>query len=84
MFNMGHEYEIIGVISSLAVISNDDIRSDDELSTIGIDSLNMVELMIALENIFEITFDDSELDPSSLKKVSDVIKLTERYLSTKK
>ncbi len=81
---MSYENEIIGVISSLSYISNDEIRFDDEFSTIGIDSLNMVELIIALENIFEITFDDSELDPSSLKKVSDVIKLTERYLSTEK
>lgn len=80
---MSREYEIVGVISALSYISIGEIKYDDEFSTIGIDSLKMVELMIALEDKFEITFDDSELDPSSLKKVSDVIKLTERYISTK-
>lgn len=78
---MSSEYEIISVISSLSFISDEEIRLDDEFSTIGIDSLKMVELMIALEETFEITFDDSELDLSLLKTVSDIINLTKKYLS---
>lgn len=74
--------KVIDVISSVGYVSNSEINYDDELSIIGIDSLKMVELIIALEEAFEITFDDSELDPAMLKKVSDVINLTKRYVVT--
>jgi acyl carrier protein len=81
---MSHEHDIINVISSLSVISEEVIRPDDEFVSIGIDSLKMVELIISLEDTFSITFDDSELNPGSLKKVCDVIELTEKYILSKK
>jgi len=65
----------------MSIISESEISPSDDLLSLGIDSLKMVELMIALEDTFRITFDDSELDPSTLKKVSDIIDLTEKYIS---
>lgn len=78
---MNRNCEIVSVIASLSIISESEISPSDELLSIGIDSLTMVELMIALEDTFRITFDDSELDPSTLKKVSDIIELTEKYIT---
>ncbi len=78
---MNRNCEIVSVITSMSIISESEISPSDDLLSLGIDSLKMVELMIALEDTFRITFDDSELDPSTLKKVSDIIDLTEKYIS---
>lgn len=60
----------------MSIISESEISPANKLLSIGIDSLKMVELMIALEDTFRITFDDSELE-----KVSDIIDLTEKYIT---
>lgn len=77
---MDQKSEIIKVISSVSPFSDEDVRLEDELALIGIDSLKRVELIVAIEDAFSIIFDDSDLDPSQLVNVSDVVKLTEKYL----
>lgn len=78
---MEKEYEIIKVISSVSPFSDEDVSLEDELASIGIDSLKRVELIVAIEDAFSIIFDDSDLDPVQLVKVSDIVKLTEKYLN---
>lgn len=80
MNSMDQKSEIIKVISSVSPFSDEDVRLEDELALIGIDSLKRVELIVAIEDAFSIIFDDSDLDPSQLVNVSDVVKLTEKYL----
>ena len=46
---------------------------------LGIDSLGMVQLMLDIEDEFEITLGDSDLNPNNLIRVSDVCALVERY-----
>ena len=46
----------------------------------GLDSLSVVELIVALESGFEISFDDGDLDPAEIKTLGDVVALTEKYL----
>ena len=49
-------------------------------SDLGFDSLRMVELIIALEDGMDITFDESDLDPQKLSIVKDIYNLIETYV----
>lgn len=46
---------------------------------VGLDSLNMVTLLIELEDGFGITLDESSMNPFDLVTVADVIDLVDRY-----
>lgn len=46
---------------------------------LGLDSLNMVELMVELEERFNIEIDESDLDPSELQTVSQIYALVKKY-----
>lgn len=69
---------VISLIKDMAVV--DIVNENDNIHELGIDSLKIVELIIILEDYFQIQFDDSELDPSQLIAVQDIIQLTERYV----
>ncbi|HEY5588711.1 MAG TPA: acyl carrier protein [Candidatus Paceibacterota bacterium] len=64
----------VNVICEFAVIK-DDVTFSEKLSNLGIDSLKMVELIVALEDKFSIQFDDSKLDPIQLSTVEDIVDL---------
>ena len=49
-------------------------------SDLALDSLSMVTLMIELEENFGIHFDESDLNPFDLVRVSDVVELVKKYL----
>jgi len=72
------------IIAGLSTIALDEIELKDSLNAIGIDSLKLVELVIALENGLGVTFSDSELDPNSLRTVDDIIRLANDYVERKK
>ena len=46
---------------------------------VGLESLNMVTLLIELEDGFGITLDESSMNPFDLVTVADVIDLVDRY-----
>lgn len=46
---------------------------------LGLDSLQMVNLLIALEDIFQIELEETDIDPASLLTVEDIISLAEKY-----
>lgn len=46
--------------------------ADDTLTSLGIDSLNLVELLIALEEALGTRFDMNALDPSQFNTVHDL------------
>ena len=72
---------ILRIIAEQSIVDQEEINIEDTLVAIGIDSLKMVELIVALEDELEITFDDSNLDPSQLSTVKSVIELVEKYIS---
>ena len=53
-----------------------ELRLNDDL---GLDSLNMVELMVELEERLNIEIDESDLDPAALKTVDQIYALVEKY-----
>ena len=80
MKDMDKRCEIMKLISSISAFSYEDVDLNDELDSIGIDSLKKVELIIALEDCFSIIFDDSDLDPLKLITVANIVELTEKYI----
>lgn len=58
----------------------EDITPDLKLrEDLGFDSLNMVELMVELEDKFNIEIEESDLDPAALLIVSQIYVLVEKY-----
>lgn len=70
------------VISIIKVFSflKDKIQLEDKLISLGIDSINMVELIIALEDAFSLEFDDSILNPDKFHDVSSLIELVKNNI----
>ena len=59
----------------------DDITAELKLNEdLGLDSLNMVELMVELEECFNIEIDESDLDPAALQTVEQVYALVAKYV----
>ncbi len=71
---------IIDVISSLSVLDSNEIKEEDSLISIGIDSLKTVNLILELENSFNFIFNDSDLDPENLKTVKNIIDIVSKYV----
>lgn len=53
---------------------NDSLKND-----LGLDSLDMVTLLIEIEDKFNIELNGSDIDPSTLILVSDVYNLVAKY-----
>ena len=56
------------------------VKPNDNLKSAGVDSLALVSLIVAIEEAFEISFDDSDLEPKKLNTLNDILKIVEKYL----
>ena len=72
--------EIKLIVSELSSLSENEISAEDKLINLGIDSLMTVELIIRIEEQFDIEFDEAELDLGLLTTVQALIDLVERYV----
>lgn len=70
------------VAQVLAEISGmENIRSEQELQQdLGLDSLQMVLLLISLEEAFQIVLNESDMNPFDLISVQNVVDLAEKYV----
>ncbi|MDY4848713.1 MAG: acyl carrier protein [Bacilli bacterium] len=55
------------------------LKEDDPLSTLGLDSLDLVEVMLAIEDRLNVEFTSTEI--SSLATLKDVISLINQKLA---
>lgn len=70
--------KVIRILSGLS--GTEDIRPEQELQKdLGLDSLQMVTLLVMLEDEFRILFDESDMNPFDLTIVSQVIALVKKY-----
>ena len=68
------------IVDFLTELGAENITPTSELrDDLGLDSLQMVILLIALEDIFEIELEEADIDPALLVTVEDVISLTKKY-----
>lgn len=56
------------------------LTENESLREAGVDSLSLVELIAAVEDRFGITFDDDDLQPANLRRLSDVAAITGKYV----
>lgn len=67
------------IVSSILELDDDmNLSLNDDLSSLGLDSMKSVELVIELEEVFNIIFEDEELitdNFSSIKKIVDRIQV---------
>ena len=60
---------------------SDIINPEMELcGDLGFDSLSLVELIVFLEEKFDIEINESDLDPNNIKTVGQIYILVEKYL----
>ena len=57
-----------------------EIDINDNLKESGMDSLSIVSLIVDIEEAFNITFNDSDLDPVNLITLNDIKKVMEKYV----
>ena len=68
------------IVDFLTELGAENITPTSELrDDLGLDSLQMVILLIALEDIFEIELEEADIDPGLLVTVEDVISLTKKH-----
>lgn len=69
--------EVMKILSSLCceTVEENDLLKED----LGFSSLDMIEILMRLEETFNIEIDESDMNPYELKTSADVIKLAEKY-----
>ena len=75
------EKKVIEIIKSFTFI-DEEIQETDKLVILGIDSLMLVEVIIALENEFDVIFDDSVLNPQNFENVQSLVDLVKSTIET--
>ena len=74
--------KIIQILKELSPFEKIDIESSLS-SDVGLDSLGMVSLLVAVEDNFQIQLDESDMNPFALQTVGDVTDLVKKYLGEK-
>ena len=70
--------QLIKLIAEELSVSEDQITLDSDLQDdLGADSLDAIQLIMSIENEFDITIPESEID--HLKKVADLLKYIEDH-----
>ena len=62
-------------------VGGDSVTAEQELKTdIGLDSLSLVAVIVGMEEKFGIEFNESDLDPSKIIRVQDLVELVRKYV----
>jgi acyl carrier protein len=74
---------LIELVEQLLALSSSNklVGADDHLTEIGVDSLGMVKLMLAIEAEFDILIAPGDITPENLHSVAAIAALIERQLS---
>lgn len=69
------------IISCIKKVVNVDVSIEEnvDIKTYGIDSLLKVQLVIALEDEFSITFNDDDINQSNFENIATICALLETY-----
>jgi acyl carrier protein len=73
------ENKIVQILKELSAFEKIDINSLLS-SDIGLDSLGLVSLLVAVEDSFQIQLEESDMYPFALQTVGDITNLVNKYL----
>ena len=71
---------IKSIISELVLMNVEEIQEEDTLAILGVDSLLTVELILRIEEKYDITFESSDINFKNFEFVKSVVNRTERYI----
>ena len=72
--------DVLKKLSGRKVIGDGAVLRED----LGFDSLYMLNLLIEIEDVFEIRLEESDMDPFSLITAGDVVRLAQKYTGGQK
>ncbi|WP_187274331.1 acyl carrier protein [Paenibacillus sp. N3.4] len=79
---MNVKQQIQAAINEIAIgVEEDELTDEMMLRDLGIDSLKYVELLVRIEELCEIVFDESDLGMESLRSVGDLAALTNKTIA---
>lgn len=70
--------EVIKVLNKLSGVDGIHLKSNLQ-TDLGLDSLNLVTLLLEIEEVFNIELDESDMNPFELTDVEHVVWLVEKY-----
>ena len=70
---MNVKEQVYGVVKDLVEGGVETISDDTTLASLGIDSLNLMDLVFRLQELCEVEFGDKDLLPSNLATVGSII-----------
>lgn len=71
-------FELLEGLTAMEEISEYDELAGD----LGLDSLGLVTLLVAVEDTFQIELDESDMDPLILQTVDDIVQMVGKYAET--
>ena len=81
---MSNNNEVFGrvlrVISTFPKVDQDNLQLDTKFKDVGLDSLTLVEVTLALEDEFHIKVPDADLD--GLEDLAGVVRIVEKNMVT--
>ena len=71
--------KILEIVSIHISVSVDQLNEDMSFSELGMDSLTLMKIIMAVENIFDVHFDDDEI--VDLRLISDIAEVCAKKIS---
>lgn len=76
---METQERVVKILEELS--GNTNINSNDHLQNdLGLDSLDLVNLLVCIEDEFEIELDESDMNPFDFETVESVVNMVEKYI----
>lgn len=76
---METQERVLKILEELS--GNTNINSNDHLQNdLGLDSLDLVNLLVCIEDEFEIELDESDMNPFDFETVESVVNMVEKYI----
>ncbi len=74
------ENNLIKFLKDNVLDENVTLKSDQDLSKIGVDSYSIVEIVLFIERKFGFVIPDSELKPENFKNIQSIAKIVNEHL----
>ena len=71
--------EVIDIVAEIAEVSADKISNDANLEELGVDSLDGLRIVAAVEKRFDVVIEEAQI--GSIRTMADIVGLVKRYSS---
>ncbi|MCH5164501.1 MAG: acyl carrier protein [Clostridiales bacterium] len=68
------------IVQVACEVTGVELTENETMKESGLDSLALVTLIASIEEEFGFSFDDDDLQPENLQMLSDLVRITEKYV----